>query len=187
MRRETDMAEARNKRVEVRPERCVGCRSCELACAVAHSKTKELLAAIHEDPPPKTRVQVEAAGEYCVPLACRHCEEAPCVAVCPTHAMKRDEPLSPVAVHDELCIGCRACAYVCPFGVISLGGTGHPILKCDLCGERQGAGLEPACVNACPTGALRFVAMDQMTAERRKAAAADLVAGLQAAGKAKGK
>ena len=97
---------------------------------------------------------------------------AECVEVCPTGALSRPDADSPVTINHELCIGCKACMMVCPFGVISLSAEeGKAIIKCDLCVDRLEEGREPACVEACPTGALRFTTLDEYLAERRTRAA----------------
>jgi len=90
-----------------------------------------------------------------VPLQCRHCEDAPCVAVCPTGALHREDEEGPVLIDSELCVGCKMCVVVCPFGVITMS-RDKAIIKCDLCIDRLEQGQEPACVAACPTGALRL-------------------------------
>jgi len=148
-------------------EKCVGCRSCELACAVEHSSSRDLFKAIQEDPLPQHRVEVETTEGMTLPLQCRHCEDAPCVAVCPTHALEKPSPDSPVSVRDDLWIGCRWCILVCPFGVIKTRRDGKAIIKCDLCEERRKEGKEPACVEACPTGALTFMEAEKLSRERR--------------------
>lgn len=151
--------------------KCLACRSCELACAIEHSVSKELTEAIQESPRPAPRVSVEAAGESAVPLQCRHCEDAPCITVCPTAALEKLGPSLPVLIKEERCIGCRFCVMVCPFGVITLRQDGKVALKCDLCLTRCETGAEPACVEACHTGALQFLSADQIAARKRRAAA----------------
>ena len=81
------------KDVIILPERCMGCRSCEVACAVSHSKSKNLFQALGEEKVPKKRISVEYihALEASVPISCRHCEDAPCVSVCPTKALSKDK------------------------------------------------------------------------------------------------
>lgn len=156
-------------------EKCMGCKSCELQCAVAHSASKELTSAIQESPRPRHRVTVIAVGEMAVPLQCRHCEDAPCVAICPTGALQKPNPEGPVTIDQDLCIGCKSCLLVCPFGVISLGPEGKSLIKCDMCMERLEAGQPPACVEACPTGALQLKDVEELTAEVRRQAAGELV------------
>ncbi len=165
-------------------EKCVACKSCEMACAVEQSKSKVLFQAIREEPLPQSLVRVEwISGELVSPqklrspLQCRHCEDAPCVTVCPTKALEKLGAEGPVIVHDERCIGCKWCVLVCPFGVISLRRDGKAVIKCDLCFEREAG---PACVEACPTKALRFLTVAELGKERRRKALADLQQGLVA-------
>ena len=71
------------KEIFVRPDRCMGCNSCQLACAVEHSESKSLYGAIAEYPQPKPRIFVEwVQPENRVPVVCRHCEDAPCMYAC---------------------------------------------------------------------------------------------------------
>lgn len=153
----------------VSAERCLGCKSCELACAVEHSKSRDIFEAIQEYPAPRSRVDVQQGRDFAVPLQCRQCEDAPCVAVCPTKALCRSDTDSPVVIEDELCIGCKWCVLACPFGVITLDGRSHAIIKCDQCFERLERGEMPACVVSCPTKALQFRSLEDIVAEKREA------------------
>ncbi len=86
--------------VFVNPERCIGCRQCEIACAVEHSQSKNLYQAILEKPKARSRIHV-APGLYLstsFPNKCRHCDPAPCMSVCPTGAISRDAELGTVVV-----------------------------------------------------------------------------------------
>lgn len=150
------------KEVQVEVSKCVGCKSCELACAVEHSETKELFAAILEEIMPRKRVFVQAAEESSVPVNCRHCEEAFCVRVCPTGAMYRDKATATVQHNRLRCIGCGFCELACPFGAINRTSGSKIVVKCDRCPDRE----TPACVSACPTGALLFMTPEE--AQRRK-------------------
>ncbi len=152
----------------VSTEKCLGCRSCELACAVEHSQSRDLIEAIKENPLPQYRVEVETVEDLILPLQCRHCEDAPCVAVCPTHALEKLSPDSPVSLREDLCIGCKWCMLVCPFGVIKLRRDGRVIIKCDLCQQRAEEGREPACAEACPTGAQKFVEIGKIAKQKRE-------------------
>jgi len=167
------------KAIMVTVEKCLACKNCEVACALAHSKSGLLEEAITESPRPQKRVTVEAAGEHAVPMQCRHCEDAPCIAVCPTAAIHRQQADGPVLIEQDRCIGCKFCLMVCPFGVIDVTtadqvGGGKVIVKCDLCIERAKAGQGPACIQACPTKALVLVDEKNFTASRRKLAAREL-------------
>ena len=151
------------KELLIRNERCLGCRSCELGCAVEHSLSKNLLAAIGEDPRPRYRVHVTSDGETSLPLQCRNCDEAACLAACLSGALYRDER-GIVVCDEDLCVGCFMCVMVCPFGVISLSNEARRIIKCDRCPDRE----VPACVASCPTGALVFTEVDEAGRNRRR-------------------
>jgi len=171
------------KRIVADPRKCVACRACEIACALAHADTDDLVEAIFKRGA-KPRIYIESAGMLSVPLQCRHCEDAPCVRVCPTGALWRPSEDEPVVVDQEKCIGCAFCVEVCPFGVVRLArcrGAGvisdaKAVIKCDLCVERQAEGLQPACVSACPVGALALEEVDDNAKRTRAVTAADAAA-----------
>lgn len=151
------------KKVIVHPERCVGCMQCMPACAAAHSRSRNLFAAILESPVPKPRIHV-GAGLYHegFPNRCRHCDPAPCLLACLPGAIFRDEELDTVLIDPDKCINCASCAMACPFGVIRYHEDCHAppgkvvAVKCDNCFERQEQGLIPACVEVCKVNALTF-------------------------------
>lgn len=147
--------------------RCLGCRSCEVACAVEHSPARSLVSALSSATSP--RVRVEAAGPNSFPVRCQHCSDAPCVFACPTGALSREGPGTPVLLDDARCIGCWMCVAVCPFGALFTGDG--VVLKCDLCPERTVRGEDPACVAACPSRALRYVEVEEWAEGRRKVTA----------------
>jgi carbon-monoxide dehydrogenase iron sulfur subunit len=163
-----------NKAIVVNIEKCLACKSCEIACALVHSKSKVLEEAVAESPKPQRMVTVEQADEFSVPIQCRHCEAPPCIEICPTGAIQRQNKESPVTVDQDLCIGCKLCMLICPFGVLQIGPEGRAIIKCDMCLERMEKGQEPACVEACPTKALKLVLLQDVIKPKRKAAAKHL-------------
>jgi carbon-monoxide dehydrogenase iron sulfur subunit len=160
------------KEIFVDIERCTACKACEIACAVEHSASKTLFGAVFESPAPQKRVHVEPAYAFAYPVRCLHCGDAPCVAACPNGAMSRDAVTGSVIVLEDRCQGCFMCAMVCPFGAISVNTSKRTALKCDRCPDRVSAGLNPACVDACPTRALEFGEEDDLVSEKRLSAAA---------------
>ena len=166
------------KRIVADPTKCLACRACEIACAVAHAETDDLVEAIYAQGA-KPRIYIESVGRFAVPLQCRHCDDAPCVRVCPSGALSRPSEAEPVLVDQQKCIGCGFCVEACPFGVILLAdrygwdpsGNQKAVIKCDLCAKRQAEGLRPACVSACPVGALVLEELTE-TAKRSRARAA---------------
>ncbi len=163
------------KSVIVRPERCVGCMQCMIACAVAHSESKTLGGALQERLKVHSRIHVGAGlyGEG-FPNRCRHCDPSPCFYACLPGAIFRDENKDTVFIDPGRCINCASCAMVCPFGVIRyhqdvFAPPGKVIaIKCDNCFERQERGLLPACVEACKTGALIFEEINTTLARKTR-------------------
>jgi len=155
------------KEVFINIERCTACKSCEIACAVEHSSSKDIYAAIFEKPVPRKRVHVEKAYSFSYPSKCMHCADAVCITACPTGAMHRDEEMDSVMVNEDRCMGCWMCAMVCPFGAISMGTERGVSVKCDFCKSRLKEGKEPACVEACPTNAMTFGEAEDISKEKR--------------------
>ena len=167
---------SQTKEIFVRIDRCVGCRTCEIACAVEHSASKSLFAAMAETPVPRKRLYIESAEQFNVPLLCRHCEDAPCARSCVTGALRQDAH-SRIVSHDaEKCIGCWMCTMVCPYGVIGRKKEQRVAVKCDRCPDRE----QPACVDACPTQALVYAAEETFAGSVRSAAAAQVAEGYAA-------
>lgn len=175
------------KVVFVQPERCVGCRQCELACAVAHSRSQTLAGAVFEARRPRPRIHVGAGGlGEAFPNRCRHCDPAPCQSACLPGALYRDVETGTVMLHADRCIRCASCAMACPFGVIrfhddplqeQVKALAH---KCDNCVARQRAGRVPACVEACMVGALRFSELNEVLAEKTREVARNATLGMRA-------
>ncbi len=151
------------KEIFVNLERCVGCHSCQLACATEHSSGKSLFTAIAETPRPRYRLFVEQAGSTNVPLTCRHCDPAPCLEACIAGAISRDSR-GAVVQREDRCVGCWTCLMMCPYGVVARRLEERVALKCDRCPDRE----VPACVGACPTGALMYAEADSFAAGVRK-------------------
>lgn len=162
-------------------ERCVACKSCEIACAVEHSQSKTLAGAILETPPPQRRINVEGVGAYSYPSRCQHCSDAACITACPTGAMQRDGGTDKVFSDHDKCIGCWMCVVVCPFGGVTADPVGKKAVKCDGCPERTARGEAPACVAACPTDTLLYLTPEEFAAQRRQATARAAVCGEQPA------
>jgi len=161
--------------------RCLSCRSCETACAKAHAGFEDIVEAVRSGARLVPRVRVIAAAGKGVPIQCQHCEDAPCVTVCPSGALYRDEAKGIVATAPEKCIGCKGCVVVCPFGALTWDAPTGSVIKCDLCRELIQEGQEPHCVAACPTRARRVVALTALSADRRRQAAERTVAQFAAA------
>lgn len=178
-----------SKKIVCAIERCMGCHTCELACAVAHSAAaRELLkdGAAAMDPAigaaglaiaiaaagerPGYRIHVEHYGPKAIPLSCQHCEEAACALACPTGAVRRLAPGKPVLVEEAKCIGCSMCVQACPFGVMAMRPNGKAAFKCDLCVHRLAKGFLPACLASCPTRALSLEEGEKESKDKRRAA-----------------
>lgn len=132
-------------------KKCLGCGACEIMCAVEHSKSKKLSQAINEAPVPAKRRKAEfIARGVTISTGCQHCENSACVTACMSGAMYKDQETGQTKHDKDKCVGCWMCVMTCPFGALTRQKEEKLVVKCDLCPDRD----EPACVEACPTGAL---------------------------------
>ncbi len=150
---------------------CVGCHACVTSCKEWNTSGIAGPMVDHRpyDPDPTgtffNRVQMFEVGEYPntetvhFPKSCLHCEEPPCVPVCPTGASYKREDNGVVLVDYDKCIGCKYCSWACPYGVRELDEQQKVMKKCTLCIDRitderlPENERQPACVLACPTNA----------------------------------
>jgi len=153
---------------------CVGCHACVTSCK--EWNTGGAAGPLFDDNPYGAnptgtffnRVQTYEAGVFPntetihFPKSCLHCEDPPCVPVCPTGASYKRKSDGIVLVDYDKCIGCKYCAWACPYGAREIDEARQVMTKCTLCVDRiEDATLsaedrKPACVKACPTGARLF-------------------------------
>jgi Fe-S-cluster-containing dehydrogenase component/formate-dependent nitrite reductase membrane component NrfD len=130
--------------------RCIGCHACTTACksenAVPLSVTRTYVKSVDVGLFPQVRRSFQVTR-------CNQCDDAPCVAACPTAAMfQRADGI--VDFDKSACIGCKACMAACPYDAIFINPEDHSAEKCNLCAHRLDVGLEPACVVVCPVEAI---------------------------------
>ncbi len=146
---------------------CLDCKACLAACKVANRVPEGywrnwIVGPASEEETRRTgRVVFQPGG-------CMHCDEPTCVTACPTGATYKNEADGTVGIDRGLCIGCGQCLPACPYGARYR----HPELriadKCDFCASRRAAGLEPACVDTCPTKARTFGDLNDPKSEAGK-------------------
>ena len=141
----------------INTKKCVGCYACRVACQMVNGLAPEesfiAFNEVEQGAYPNVYAEV-------VPVQCMHCEDAPCEAVCPTHATYTTDS-GVVLVDEGKCIGCKYCMAACPYGAPSYDEETSTTFKCDGCYDRRQRGELPACVAACP-GA--NIALDEMDA-----------------------
>lgn len=147
-----------NSFVIANPNRCIGCRTCLIACVAAHSKENIFLSK-EENFEFNPRLSVIRTANVTGPIQCRQCENAACLNVCPNGSITNKDGV--VTINKNTCIGCKTCAVACPFGAIEMAMVDNKVIanKCDLCKAR---GNGPACIEICPTSALKLVKADEI-------------------------
>jgi carbon-monoxide dehydrogenase iron sulfur subunit len=141
------------KFVSVDPSKCTGCGICEYACAVEKGESL--------GNPMCSRIRViRMTPMFNFALACRFCEDAPCVRACPEKALVQSEKTGILMVKDKQCKGCDWCVQACPHGGIMIHSDTGKAVACDLC---EG---EPKCVEFCPEEALDLVGSDEEADKR---------------------
>jgi formate dehydrogenase iron-sulfur subunit len=168
------------KAVLVDTSKCVGCWWCYAACKQAHN----LPETIKPDPqnPPELQANVWTTLStsknnnewHFAKRQCMHCQFPACVNACPVGALEKTAN-GPVVYNEHKCIGCRYCMVACPFGVPNFEWEDPTpwIRKCDFCAGRLAEGQEPACVSACPMGALKFGEREDLLTQARERIAAE--------------
>jgi DMSO reductase iron-sulfur subunit len=133
--------------------KCVGCRSCEVACNEQNGNPADIK---------WRRVGELEGGVYpdtqrtYLSMGCNHCITADCLRGCPVDAYTKD-PITGIVLHSaDACIGCQYCVWNCPYSVPQFNPERGVVGKCDMCRGRLLDGLEPACVNACPENAIQI-------------------------------
>ena len=144
----------------VDPSRCIGCRSCENACA--ECETHRGTPMIHVDFLDRSRSTATA------PTICMHCENPTCAQVCPADAIKQNEDGVVQSSLKPRCVACSNCVLAGPFGVPKVMTALEQMMKCDMCYDRTSVGKRPMCATVCPSQALAFVAPEKIARERRE-------------------
>lgn len=139
-------------RFHFRMDLCVGCHACEVACAEQNG--------LPVDTQWRRVGEVEAGKfpdtqRFFLSMGCNHCLDAACMKGCPVDAYQVNQ--RGVVVHqDDVCIGCQYCTWNCPYEVPVFQKDRNIVTKCDLCTNRLDDGMQPACVQACPVGAIQI-------------------------------
>ncbi len=129
--------------------KCIGCETCEAVCKFLYDQPRIVMA--------------HSAEGQIVPVYCIHCEQAYCMKICPHKAISRDAD-NAVILNTMLCRGCetRNCMLACPYAGFFESDKGVGSRKCDLCAQRRAEGMEPACAQMCPCGAILYVDRAQL-------------------------
>lgn len=150
--------------------KCIGCRSCEAACNEVNNLPKPEVD-LYDPSVLESRRQTDSTSytvvnaflvlqdgsRVTVKSQCMHCQEPACASACFVKALEKTS-MGPVVYHEDRCVGCRYCMVACPFSLAKFEyeKAVPAIKKCQFCFARQAAGKPPACVEACPAGALTF-------------------------------
>jgi Fe-S-cluster-containing hydrogenase component 2 len=160
---------SKHKYISCKPEDCVGCQLCEYICS--HTKTGEFNTY-------RSRIRTVRAEEVLITaVACRACEDAPCVIACPRKALSQDPDTGVIHVDANKCDGCAWCIEACDFGALSINPATKLAEICDQCEDREDG---PQCVKWCPKNALELTTADQRAQRsRRKLVKEEVLGGKQ--------
>lgn len=136
--------------------RCIGCHACSLACKAEHDvpigSYRTWVKYVEKGSFPDVR-------RFFTVLRCNHCDDAPCMTICPVTALfRRDNGI--VDFDRDLCIGCKACMQACPYDALYINPEHGTAEKCNFCAHRVDKEMEPPCATVCPTEAIIVGDMD---------------------------
>jgi Fe-S-cluster-containing dehydrogenase component len=132
--------------------KCTGCKTCEIVCSFKNDQ-------VFGSSRARIRNFRDLDQSFFVSLTCMQCEDPPCVKICPTMALSKENGL--VRMEPLRCIGCKICMLACPFGAIAFDQERGFAIKCELCGG------DPECVAFCPTGALQYREIDTANVDKQ--------------------
>jgi formate dehydrogenase iron-sulfur subunit len=147
---------------EVDLDKCSGCKACVSAChslnGLDEEETWRGVGLLHGG-------SVAEPVQVTVTSACHHCVDPACLNGCPVLAYDKD-PVTGIVRHlDDQCIGCQYCVLKCPYDVPKYSAKRGIVRKCDMCSSRLASGEAPACVQACPTEAIRITVVSRSEVE----------------------
>jgi formate dehydrogenase iron-sulfur subunit len=154
---------------------CIGCKACQVACMEWNDVRDKIgvNVGVYDNPPDLSGAswtvmrysEVEQNGklEWLIRKdGCMHCADPGCLMACPAPGAIIQYSNGIVDFHEENCIGCGYCITGCPFNIPRISEKDGKVYKCTLCSDRVAVGMEPACIKACPTGALQFGSKERM-------------------------
>ena len=151
---------------------CIGCHACTVACKSEHDVplgvNRTWVKYI------ETGTFPDVARKFNV-MRCNQCDDAPCMAICPTSALYRADN-GVVDFQDDDCIGCKSCMNACPYDALYINPETNTAHKCNMCNHRIEVGLLPSCQIVCPTEAIKIGDLDDPTSEISRIIARDDVA-----------
>jgi anaerobic dimethyl sulfoxide reductase subunit B len=148
---------------------CSGCKTCQVACkdkndlkpGINWRRIYDIQGGAWKS---ENGAYVSVPFAYNLSVSCFNCENPKCVNACPTRAIYENENGIVVIDHD-LCMGCRYCEWVCPYGALQFDPELKMMTKCNMCEDYLVKGQKPSCVDSCPMRALDFGRYDEMTAK----------------------
>jgi DMSO reductase iron-sulfur subunit len=153
IRKPSELKEGEQYRFHFDATACVGCRCCEVACNEQNNNPADIK---------WRRVGEIEGGEFPAfsqlfnSMSCNHCVDPECLRGCPTESYIKISQTGIVVHDDDTCIGCQYCTWNCPYGVPTYHEERNIVTKCHMCHERLEVGQTPACVQACPSGAIEI-------------------------------